>query len=108
MYDKVNYLNDRIKEQSNSFEHCTLLPLDELPRHHHTTHGLHFGKKGDKKISGELGLRNNKHNRMPVERETDTISKSINGLVTNTDLCPKNSFNEENIEILQGDIGGYN
>lgn len=43
IYDKVNFLNDRIKEQSDSFDHCTLLPLDELPRHHYTTHGLHFG-----------------------------------------------------------------
>lgn len=110
MYDKVNYyLNDRIKEQSDSFEHCTLLPLDELPRHHYTTHGLHFGKKGKREIGRLLAnlvyAITDKHNQMPVKRETDTISKSINGLETNTDLCPEYSFNEENIKILQGDMG---
>lgn len=50
LWDNVSYLNEKIRESCSRFKHCTVLPLDELPRHYYTAHGLHYNKQGKRVV----------------------------------------------------------
>lgn len=54
-YQSVDYINSELQYIVRRKGHATFLPIDHLPRHMYTRHGLHYNKRGKARIAEMLG-----------------------------------------------------
>lgn len=63
--NKISFINIELEKIVLDFSHAYFLPINKLPRHMYTRHGLHFNKRGKHKIACMIKeiLQNEVHNK---------------------------------------------
>jgi len=99
--DSVDYINMALEKLVSEAPNAVFLPIHELPRHMYTQHGLHFNKRGKRKIARMI---NETLSVGTVEKEGRSLDV-CNADLTESERCQEEDKQTEG-EELQVSIRG--
>lgn len=93
--NKISFLNIEIEKLVSRYDHASFLPINELPRHFYTRHGLHFNKGGKQRIA--FMLKEMFYQKSLVNPEPPIKPNSIN--VVEADMWRMIDKNQDNSSV---------